>query len=344
MGESDPGLQPWWDGRKGAFEIWFLVVFAPAGGRAWWLRYTTFAPAASVPGAARATLWGAAFAAGRPSVALKTIAPHPLVADGGLGAPWARIGGASLSDTRATGGIERGGHSLSWDLRVEPACRAAAAVPRLLERIPAPTRAAPASPEIICTGWVELDGRRTWLERAWGVRRHLWGTRRVEELVWLACPRFPDDPTVRLEATAVRPRAGYPPRLVPMRFHARGVDQPGTRLRDMLVRNRVEVLAPSRLRFVHASATHRLVAEGRCDPCTLVGYVYRDPAGWDVYVAQSDVASCSVEMTTRPRRRAAWEPAGRWSVEHAAAIEFHGLAPLPGVSYLEWDAEEPRKV
>ena len=43
--------------------------------RAWWLRYTTFAPASEQAGAPRATLWAAAFAADAPPVAAKSILP-----------------------------------------------------------------------------------------------------------------------------------------------------------------------------------------------------------------------------------------------------------------------------
>src|SRR6185369_18075881 len=58
---SDEGNRVRWQGEPGFFEIWFLVVFDPVAARAWWLRYTTFAPAPGQPGEPRATLWAAAF-------------------------------------------------------------------------------------------------------------------------------------------------------------------------------------------------------------------------------------------------------------------------------------------
>jgi len=58
---ADAGNHPRWPGRGGFFEIWFLVVFDPGTARAWWLRYTLFAPTDPAAGAARATLWAAAF-------------------------------------------------------------------------------------------------------------------------------------------------------------------------------------------------------------------------------------------------------------------------------------------
>ena len=38
--------------------------------------------------------------------------------------------------------------------------------------------------------------------------------------------------------------------------------------------------------------------DARLDPATFAGYVYRDPSGFDVYVAQSDVARCDVAWNT----------------------------------------------
>ena len=100
----------------------------------------------------------------------------------------------------------------------------------------------------------------------------------------------------------------------------------------------METPAPGELVFRGASATRAVRARAWCDLRTLVGYVYRDPAGWDVHVAQSDVASCEVELVTRAHPLARWRPAGRLSSPHAAALEFHAPEPLPGVRYIPWDA------
>ena len=79
-----------------------------------------------------------------------------------------------------------------------------------------------------------------------------------------------------------------------------------------------------------------MTAEATCDPATLVGYVYRDPAGTDVYVAQSDVARCEVELVTRRHPLASWAPPARLTAP-LAAMELHLPAPLPGVRYVSWD-------
>jgi len=67
--------------------------------------------------------------------------------------------------------------------------------------------------------------------------------------------------------------------------------------------------------------------------------VYRDPAGWEVYVAQSDIATCEGELRTRRHVLAPWNASQR--IQGAlAAVEFHQPEPLPGVRYVAWDDTE----
>jgi hypothetical protein len=73
------------------------------------------------------------------------------------------------------------------------------------------------------------------------------------------------------------------------------------------------------------------------------GYVYRDPSGFDVHVAQSDVATCELVVRARPHPLARWGAARRL-VGELAAIELHRPDPLANVRYIGWDATEPREV
>ncbi len=337
MPSSDAANRPRWRGQAGFFEIWFLVAFDPAAPRAWWFRYTTFAPAAGRP---RATLWAAAFDArsATPAIALKELLGADEY-DPGPGDRFAiRLGTAELRNGVCRGEVERGAHRIAWALRFAPAARAAGRFPWLLERLPFPTRVGHANSEIACSGWVSVDGVRHELEGAPAVQKHIWGTRRVEELFWLYCPRFEGEVNACLEATAVRlrQRPGAP-RLVPIWLRtAHGVvDRCGL---GALLTNRVEIRGPGRLEFRTTSATRSLRAEAWCDPRTLAGWVYRDPAGWDVHVAQSDVASVALEIRRRAHPLAAWGAARRLVCTEGAALEFHAPEPLSGVRYLDWDA------
>jgi len=296
------------------------------GGRAWWLRYTTFVPARGATGAPRATLWAAAFdaAVAEPAIAIKDVRPlAAYFADDGFAV---RIGDATLTNGTARGAIAAGGHEIAWDIRFAPAPRAARRAPWLLDHLPLPTRVAHANGEIRCDGSVVVDGTRHDLRGAPAVQKHIWGTRRVEELFWLYCPCFDDADGACIEASAVRLSRrlpGGPLTTLWLRTPDTEIDVTGL---AAVRKNRVAVDG-TRVEFW--SAAVHVVAW--CDPRTLAGWVYRDPRGWDVHVAQSDVASCTVEVRARGELR-------RLASTSGAAVEFHAPEPLPGVRYLAWDA------
>lgn len=326
--------RPRWRGQAGFFEIWFVVLFDPASRRAWWLRYSTFAPRTGAP---RATLWAAAFdgRSGR-SIAGKQIVPIAQY-DAGRGDGFGiKLDTAALGHGMCRGELDAGGHRLAWNLNFTPAAQTAARGPQWLERIPAPTHVAHANSEILFDGWVALDNEQTALRGAPGLQKHIWGTRRVEELFWIYCPRFLESPDAAFEASSVRVRRGRPPRVTSCWLRTDGKEYAWWRMPGVFW-NRVEPAGAGRLRAVAEQGGQQIVAEAACDPQSLVGYVYRDPAGQDLHVAQSDVATCTVELRSRPHRLARWETDARLTGP-LAAIELHHPEPLPGVSYVPWDA------
>ena len=313
-------MAPRWTGAAGFFEIWFAVVFDRAQSRAWWLRWTTFA---SATGETRATIWAAAFEAGRPSCAGKTFVAVDDV----------RAAAAALAEGATSGRVETDAGPLVWELAFHGG-DAPVRGPAWLERVPAPTRVAHVRGEARVTGTVRLgDGPARRVDGV-GAVKHIWGTRRVEELFWLYCPLLEDGGAI--EATAVRVRRDRGPRIAPVWLRARGIENGWWRTPG-LFRQRLVPDRPGRLRVRAVSGTACVVATATCDPATLVGWVYRDPSGFDVYVAQSDVATCEVAWCDRRHRLARWS-APRHARGARAAIEFHERTPLPGVRYVPWDA------
>jgi len=334
---SQEGNRVRWRGEAGFFEIWFLVVFDPSAPRAWWLRYTTFAPAPDQPGAPRATLWAAAFDARAtpPTRAGKRILPAADYRTSREGPFAVCLADAEITNASARGTCGR----IAWDLRYIPAAHEAARAPGLLHRLPLPTNVSHANDGLRAEGWVALDGVRIALDGAPAVQKHIWGTRRVEDLAWLYCPTFADDAHARLEATWVHVRRdGGPPALTTLWAATRGGVHDRCGLPAVLG-NRLERLGPTRLRWTSTGPRQRLVATAWSEPSTLAAWVYRDPSGFDLHVAQSDVASCTLEVETRAHPLAAWRTATRLERHGGAALEFHGPEPLPGVAYIPWDAE-----
>jgi hypothetical protein len=319
-------MGPRWRGEPGVFEIWFVVVFERAGPRAWWFRWATFAPAAGPP---RGTVWAAAFEEGRPARWGKRLVPVDEV----------RAAVHDLARGVCVGRVETDGGTLAWDLGVRGG-EGIVRGPGWLHRLPAPTHVTHVRGEADVRGSVRLGSEADGRIDGVGALKHLWGRRRVEELHWLYCPLLDDGGA--LEATGVRVRRDRGPVLTPIWLRTRDGETrwwspPG------LFRRRVMPDGPGRLRVRATSATSRIDAVAACDPATLAGYVYRDPSGFDVHVAQSDVATCSVALWTRPHRLARWSAPRRFAGPRAV-VEFHQLAPLPGVRYVPWDATTAREV
>ena len=338
MTASERANLPRWRGDAGFVEIWFLVVFHPPTESALWLRYTTFAPAPGAAGTARAIVWAASFdaRAAAPAVALKAIHPSSAYDAGPPGRFAVRIGSCVLEQGYVAGAVAGGGRRLVWDLAFIPAERPAEPEPWLLRQLPLPVSVARANPDTIFSGTIAVDGVVRRLEASPGLQTHIWGTRHVEELAWLYCPAFAEDPSARLEAASARldrrilgPIPG--PWLTPVVWRSADGDVVPTGVVQAL-RSRVAPCGPAALELHAGSGSSSISARAWCAPESLVGYVYRDPGGRELHVAQSDVASCEVEVVTRGGRR-------RLTSRHTTAVEFHAPEPLPGVRYIAWDAE-----
>ena len=336
MTASERANLPRWHGGAGFVEIWFLVVFHPATASALWLRYTTFAPVRGAQAASRAIVWAAWFdaTAAEPAVAMKAIHPAEAYGPGTADRFRIRIGACVLGEGHASGTVSQGGRRLAWDLAFIPAERPADAEPWLLRLLPLPVHVSRPHADTVFSGTITVDGVTRRLLAAPGLQAHLWGTRHVEELCWLYCPAFAEDPSARLEAASARLdrkiAGGIPgPWLTPVAWRSAGGDVASTGLVASL-RNRLAMSGPAALELRAASGS--ITARAWCAPESLVGYVYRDPDGRELHVAQSDVASCDVEIVTRRGRQ-------RFTSRHTTAVEFHAPEPLPGVRYIGWDAE-----
>jgi hypothetical protein len=249
-----------------------------------------------------------------------------------------RAAAAALAHGRCAGSVDTEVGPLTWDLELRGGEQVARG-PRWLDRIPTPTHVAHLRSEATVGGTVALgEGPSTPLH-AVGALKHLWGTRRVEDLYWVYCPRL--ETGGAFEATSVRVRAGRGPRVTPVFLRAGAKDRRWWRFPGIL-RHRVEPDGPGRLRIRARSTLARLDAVATCDPRTLAGYVYRDPSGFDVHVAQSDVATCEIMLRTRLHPLARWGAPQR--LVGCAAVEFHHPAPLANVRYIGWDATRPPEV
>jgi hypothetical protein len=344
MTASEQANLPRWHGQAGFYEFWFLVVFEPDAGRAYWFRYTILAPLAGVAMSPAATLWAAFFDLGRPDpVAFKRILPLADFDRGPADRFSIGIGPARLGHGHCSGGGTIGSRHYGWDLRFVPASLPEHLEPALLRLLPLPAHVARPNADVTFEGTVTVEGERRRIDRAPGLQFHAWGTRLPEELRWVRCPSFIEEASARLEALSVRLDRRLPggipaPWLSPISLSTRAGEIRLDSLPRMLrtTSSSHEVGAVS---FSSETSLRQLRVRAWCEPRRLAGYVYRDPSGRELHVAQTDVGSCEVEIRSRPHPLARWVDTGRLTNRGSTAIEFHAPEPLPGVRYIAWDAE-----
>jgi len=230
------------------------VAFEVDADRAWWIRYSTFAPDGGEP---RGTVWAASFERGR----------RPIWGKRFVSTADIHAAAAALAQGRCAGEIATRAHRLAWRFAIEGGLNHVARSPAWLRRVLAPTRVDHERSECVVSGDASVDGHPHVL-RGLGAQKHLWGTRHVEELYWLYCPLLDDGGA--LEATSVRVRRRRGPQIAPVWVRA-GCREYAWWTGRALVRNVVAPEGPGRLRVRAATRTARIDAVAVCDPTTLAG-------------------------------------------------------------------------
>ncbi|HWO19487.1 MAG TPA: hypothetical protein VNO30_11955 [Kofleriaceae bacterium] len=226
-----------WNGARyrageqgGHYESWFLRANDAAGQRAFWIRYTIFAPRGR-PADAVGELWAIASerAPGR-IVAVKEV--HPIGAC--AFAPDrldVRIGAARLDGGALRGGAASGGHAIAWDLRyggggggdegeapllLLPAALYGAPLPRAKALVPAPLAR--------FSGTLTVDGAPLAIDDWLGSQNHNWGSRHTDRYAWGQVAGFDGRPDAFLECSTARLRVGpvWTPWMSPVVLRLRG--------------------------------------------------------------------------------------------------------------------------
>lgn len=306
------------------FEIWFCVIADPRARRALWLRHTLLR---RDRGAALAVTWATHFDAAAPARHAVGARTHAL-SECDLAALPYRFADQRLEPAHWTGAAPTDRGPLRWDLRFEAPFPPHGYVPRwLMHAGIAQTKSVVVAPFARVCGNYRLGDEAFALDDAPAVANHLWGTRRVERLVWIFVPAFDDEGAdCALEMVWVKPSRFVPAfTLVSLRE--------GVALRHgdsilRALRGRAAIDFP-RVRLEGALGAARVSLAAALDAGQVTRYVYRDPDGTPRYIEHSDVGS--VECALR-------EPDGRTRVlrcARGAAVEFHGMAQWSARAYLD---------
>ena len=299
---------------QGHYESWFQRG-NDAGGRAFWIRYTIFAPEGR-PEAAVGELWAIAFDRSGPRiVAVKQV--HPVAA-----CRFARdkldvaIGDARLDDTALRGAAAARGHTIAWDLRYTggqspllllPEKLYAAAIPR--------AKALVGRPLARFTGTLTVDGDTLAIDDWVGSQNHNWGSRHTDRYAWGQVAGFDEDPDAFLECSTARLKLGplWTPPMSPvlLRLGDTTLAWNGL-LRAIRARGRY---APYDWHIDTSGPDGDLSLRITADPADFVALRYDNPPGGSKICLNSKIARC--ELTLRR--------SGATTVLHSARAAFEIL-------------------
>jgi len=314
----EPGM------TTGHYESWFQRANDPSGSRAFWIRYTIFAPR-DRPADAVGELWAIAFSRAEPHiVAVKQV--HP-VAD----CSFARdrldvaIGGARLDDGALRGTATTGGHTLGWDLRYTggqppllllPERLYAAALPR--------AKALVGRPLARFTGTITVDGNALAIDNWVGSQNHNWGAKHTDRYAWGQVAGFDEAPDAFLECSTARLQLGslWLPPMSPVLLRLGGQTLAWNGLiRALRARGHY---APYDWQIETSGPAGELALRITADPADFVALRYGNPPGGSKICLNSKIARC--ELTLRR--------GGERTVLHSSRAAFEILddtAP-PGVT------------
>lgn len=311
-------------GRRGHYESWFLRANDPSGPRAFWIRYTIFAPKGR-PQDAVGELWAIAFDTQRERiVAAKEVLPISQCefSSQGLGAT---VGEARLGNGELHGAVSSDAGSLAWELSFRDGQDPLLLLPERLYSAPLPkAKALVPRPFARFDGQLTVEGE-TWTVGDWvGSQNHNWGSKHTDHYAWGQVAGFDDAPDVFLECATARLKLGplWTPPLTPIVVRV-GNDE----LRLDTIRQSLRasgVLDGLTWRLESQRDDLHIVAELSAPRKHFVGLRYDNPPGGFKTCLNSKVARCELSITRGSEIR-------RYATQHRAAFEILTDDPDPAI-------------
>lgn len=316
-----------WDGQSaGHYEAWFLSLNQRASGRGFWFRYSLEIPQTSQKNLhPNVKLWAAYFDRKAVENHLGLVQERPIEAFHSNEEPFQiEIADARLCSTQTTGILEHNGHRIAWDLQFMPNLTTHQHIPRSFIALVRPS-------SFICSpnldtkfsGVVEVDGKTLYIDDEPGCQTHLWGSKQVDEWLWVHSNAFENHTGTVFEALAARPRragATLPPI---QSFYLRHRGEEFRFRRISLAEQWRKHLG---IGFWTFSATNtKVYIEGtaQCRLRDMVQARYLDPDGEPTYAVNSEIANLKIRIY---RRISGF----RW--KHTETLHAHATAHLEHAS------------
>jgi hypothetical protein len=308
-------------GRRGFYEVWFIVAAEARAGLGVWLRYAVDVREGRVV----PSIWGAFFDKSGRLPTFSICREHEAAAIRRGEERVIAIGDAELRHDGCTGEVEAPGHSLRWSLSFDddPAEMPDAqivipAALRPLGRLKGRSYVTP-RPGLRLSGALEVDGLPVELKGAAGNQSHMSGRQRYS-YAWLHCASFDEAPGASLQIAATLGPGGlwYPV----CNFHYQGRTHKLAELpwmRSISLRR-----ASPTLHFEANDATLAIDGVAHADLRRCVEVKYVNPDGAALHCLNTELAEVELRVRTRAFPGAPWRPQGTLRSAGGASLEFCG--------------------
>lgn len=301
--------------RAGHYESWFQRANHPTLPRAFWIRYTIFAPAKK-PDQAEGELWGVYFDGATKSIcAAKQELPIGQCAFAPSGLK-ANIGDSTLDKTSLRGAIPGTKHRLEWSLDYTSPTEPLLLLSDKLYKAKIPkAKALIGSPNAVYSGSLKIDGEEIPIDGWVGSQNHNWGSKHTDRYAWGQVAGFDDEPDTFFEVGTGRLKIGplWTPHMTIMALRLDGREHRLSTIQQSLKASG----SYDYFNWTFASATEDVSIEGTlsADADDFVGLPYRNPPGGVKTCLNSKIARCEITVretgkaprTLTSKQRAAFE-------------------------------------
>lgn len=313
----------------GFYEVYCLMISAPASDFGAWIRYVVQAP--ERPEDAWCELWATVFDDGG-GESFGLMREYDLTALEAQRSPFLlRLGEGRLQSGALSGVLDGRGHRISWDLSLASGRSPYLPFPEeLYKGDHLPVGYLSPYHDGRFDGWIEVDGRRVEIEEATGEQMHLWGRKHPPRIHWAHCSSFDGVENVELGLHAAPQVDDSSPPPVHLAYLRAG-DRSYQLLSVTDGSTATHEAGLGFWRFEAESETLRIEAEISGDPALLVEAEYREPDGSPWWAVHNDLCSSTVELSTREAAGAPWRSEARLHSTGTTQGEWGADQPDPGV-------------
>jgi len=329
-------------GKRGLYEVWFLLVNDAAKNHAYWIRYTLLVPKASgrkvlAMNKGEALLWFGIFDAKRPGASFILKKSYPLnaaqpsgVLDGGRYRVM-KIGVAELTLDMARGEISTSqpARSVSWNLNIANLLAPYHHVPPIAKLLRITTTIPITQPDLMASGEIVVDGDVRKIESAHATLTHIIGKEYADPWVWAHCNSFLGAPGAFFEMIGRDDKAS-------LGFFDGKREYFFNKVSTMLKVKKEWTLTG----MTFSVDTPQIEIKGviTVPKEALVGVEYKGPKGEKIYCYNSEVGSGKITLILKSKGHDTREE-HNYTCSGAFAFETTHLKPVEGIKFLPWESE-----